>query len=74
MNDSSIARRLSRRLSTGIVTATVVASLAIASDQPLPFTEDFVDQAHKDQALTTADWGVSTLGTLQLGATLTLWT
>ena len=72
MSDTNHAHRFLRRLSASTFAAIAVVSITIAAVPGLPFTEDFVNTNLRDDALTTADWGITTLGTLQLGAQVSL--
>ena len=46
----------------------LIASISIASEPGLPFTEQFVDTDQRDAAITTADWGNIVPGQLGLGS------
>ena len=72
MSDSNFVGRWSRGLQTGFIATTLVLSAAIASAQTLPYSEDFLDQGASDLALTTADWGITSVGILQLGSEVSL--
>ena len=72
MSYSNFVGRWSQGLQTGLIATTLVLSSAIASAQTLPYTEDFTGQGNNDQAVTTADWGVASVGILQLGSDVSL--
>lgn len=61
-----------RRSSVSALAATAIITFAYASDPGLPFTEQFLDSDQRNAALTTADWGITTPGTLQLGTMASL--
>ena len=68
---NSVHRKL-RRLLIGSVAATAAATVTIAADPGLPFTEQFLDTNERDATVTTADWGITTAGVLQLAAEASL--
>ena len=72
MSAFNSARRKLRRLLIGSVAATAVATIAIAANPGLPFTEQFLDTNERDATVTTADWGITTAGVLQLAAEASL--
>ena len=72
MSHSNFVCRWSRVLRTGFIATALALSAANASGQTLPYTEDFVGQANNDQTVTTADWGITSVGILQLGSDVSL--
>lgn len=72
MSHSNFVVRSSLGLQTGFIATILVLSSAIASAQTLPYTEDFLGQGNSDLAVTTADWGITSVGILQLGSELSL--
>jgi hypothetical protein len=68
MSDKIFHRGSITKLLYGTLAATAAVSIAVASDPGLPFTEQFLDVDQRDDTVTTADWGVTSAGVLQLGA------
>jgi hypothetical protein len=54
------------------LTTMAFLSLAIAASPGIPFTEQFLDTDERDATETTADWGLTTAGLLQLGSQVSL--
>ncbi len=68
MSHKNSVHRGLQRLLIGSAAAMAVVSIAIAADPGLPFTEQFLDTNERDAVATTADWGITTPGVLQLAS------
>ena len=67
MTSIDTTRGIVARLSVTLAALAATTTIGLAATQGFPFTEDFTDTLLRDASNTTADWGATTVGELQLG-------